>query len=224
MTINDTGKYALAAALLSCVTTAASATTTMNFDSLRNSDPTSYTYVTGPYREAGFTLNASMCQGPNNSGCFIGVQRFKSMDKVGAAIATQYVSPMVTLTRDNGSAFLIQSIDFAEYFDNGIYQPFSTDVVFSYVFADGTTGTSTKTFSQDGAYVPTTFTFSLAPLTSFSWKPITGSGVQFDNIVLNDVPAAAVPETATWGMMLLGFGMIGGAARRRVRTAGTRLA
>ena len=30
-----------------------------------------------------------------------------------------------------------------------------------------------------------------------------------------DVAAAAVPEPATWGMMLLGFGMVGFAARRR---------
>jgi hypothetical protein len=32
--------------------------------------------------------------------------------------------------------------------------------------------------------------------------------------------AAAVPETATWGMMILGFGMIGAAARsRKVKTS-----
>ncbi|WP_225883149.1 PEPxxWA-CTERM sorting domain-containing protein [Sphingomonas aliaeris] len=30
---------------------------------------------------------------------------------------------------------------------------------------------------------------------------------------------AAVPESATWGMMILGFGMIGGAARRRRHVA-----
>ncbi|MGO8608729.1 PEPxxWA-CTERM sorting domain-containing protein [Rhizobium johnstonii] len=27
--------------------------------------------------------------------------------------------------------------------------------------------------------------------------------------------AVAVPETATWGMMILGFGLVGGAMRRR---------
>ncbi|KQS04452.1 hypothetical protein ASG11_09480 [Sphingomonas sp. Leaf357] len=216
------GKLVLAASLLSCAATGAGATTVMNFDSLRAADPTDYTYVTGPYKEAGFTLTSSLCQGPNNSGCFIGVQRFKSMDKVGAAIATQYVSPKVTLTRDSGAAFLLQSIDFSEYFDNLIYAPFTTDVIFSYVFADGSTGTTTRTFSNDGAYLPTTFSFSLAPLRSFSWTPVTGGGVQFDNIVLNDV--AAVPEPATWGMMLLGFGMIGSAVRRRKATAGVRFA
>jgi hypothetical protein len=41
---------------------------------------------------------------------------------------------------------------------------------------------------------------------------VTGSGVQFDNIVLADVPA--VPEPATWAMMLIGFGLIGFVARR----------
>ncbi|KQS04017.1 hypothetical protein ASG11_06930 [Sphingomonas sp. Leaf357] len=38
-----------------------------------------------------------------------------------------------------------------------------------------------------------------------------------DNVVVN---AAAVPEPATWGMMILGFGMIGAAARsRKVKTS-----
>jgi hypothetical protein len=207
-------KLALAASLLTFTASAASATTVMNFDSLRSKDTTGYTYVTGPYKEAGFTLNAGSCQGSAKTGCFLGVQPFKSMDKVGGAIATQFVSTPVTLTRDNGASFLMQSIDFSEYFDNLIYQPFSTDVIFSYVFANGGTGTSTRTFSSDGAFVPTTFNFDLAPLKSFSWTPVTGGGVQFDNIRLNDV-IAAVPEPTTWAMMVLGFGVMGSAMRRR---------
>ena len=34
---------------------------------------------------------------------------------------------------------------------------------------------------------------------------------------LDNVSVSAVPEPATWAMMLLGFGLIGGAMRRRVR-------
>ena len=37
----------------------------------------------------------------------------------------------------------------------------------------------------------------------------------FDNIVYNS--AAAVPEPATWLMMILGFGLVGGAMRYRQR-------
>ena len=113
----------------------------------------------------------------------------------------------------------MQSIDFSEYFDNLIYQPFSTDVIFSYVFANGGTGTSTRTFSTNGKFLPTTFNFDLAPLKSFSWTPVTGGGVQFDNIRLNDV-IAAVPEPTTWAMMVLGFGVMGSAMRRRKVTTG----
>lgn len=46
-------------------------------------------------------------------------------------------------------------------------------------------------------------------------------GFQLDNIVLNDT-VAAVPEPATWALMLLGFGFVGGAlrsAKRRTKVA-----
>ena len=42
------------------------------------------------------------------------------------------------------------------------------------------------------------------------------SNIQFDMIKQNDITvAAAIPEPATWMMMLFGFGLIGGAMRRR---------
>ena len=36
---------------------------------------------------------------------------------------------------------------------------------------------------------------------------------------LDNVSISAVPETATWAMMILGFGVVGGAVRRRRSTA-----
>ncbi len=50
----------------------------------------------------------------------------------------------------------------------------------------------------------TTLTFASATQTAF--------GPALDN-----VSVAAVPEPATWGMFILGFGLIGGAMRRRTR-------
>jgi len=205
---------ALAVALIAPA--AQAATTVLDFDTLRSSSRTSVTYVQGPYSEDGFTLRAASCQrslGVANMGCFLGVAPYHSVDKVGGALATQYVSTDVTLTQDSGAAFLFQSIDFSEFLDNGIYQPFSTAVNFTFTFADGTTGTDSRIFSTDGAYLPTTFAFDLAPVTAVRWKPVTGSGVQFDNVVLAD--AAAVPEPASWALMIGGFGMVGGAMRRR---------
>jgi hypothetical protein len=42
----------------------------------------------------------------------------------------------------------------------------------------------------------------------------TATGVAFE---FDDIAAAGVPEPATWGMLILGFGMVGFAARRRER-------
>ena len=51
---------------------------------------------------------------------------------------------------------------------------------------------------------------------------ITGSYIQTiggNTVTINVGQAAAVPEPATWGLMVLGFGMIGAAARsRKVKT------
>jgi hypothetical protein len=57
-----------------------------------------------------------------------------------------------------------------------------------------------------------TYRVSSGPLLTGATFASTGSGFEFDNL------AAAVPEPATWGMMILGFGLVGGAMRRRPKT------
>lgn len=61
------------------------------------------------------------------------------------------------------------------------------------------------------------YTFTVNPLTLSTGNTTTGV------LTANVATAAAVPEVATWAMMLAGFGMIGFAARRRqsVKTAVT---
>ena len=41
------------------------------------------------------------------------------------------------------------------------------------------------------------------------------SGLAYAGLTINNVPIGAVPEPTTWAMMIGGFGMIGGALRRR---------
>jgi PEP-CTERM motif len=48
-------------------------------------------------------------------------------------------------------------------------------------------------------------------------NPFIGNG-NVDTWVIRGV-AGAVPEPATWGLMLVGFGIVGGAMRRRQRTS-----
>ena len=52
---------------------------------------------------------------------------------------------------------------------------------------------------------------SNTPITSVQFHQGGGGGFEFDNVTL----AGAVPEPAGWALMLGGFGLIGGAMRRR---------
>lgn len=47
-----------------------------------------------------------------------------------------------------------------------------------------------------------------------------GRGAQIDNISVTGTLPSAVPEPATWAMMITGFGLAGGAIRNRRRWAG----
>lgn len=55
-----------------------------------------------------------------------------------------------------------------------------------------------------------TYTVTSGPsITGATFLSAGGNAFEFDNL------SAAVPEPAAWGMMILGFGLIGGALRRR---------
>lgn len=61
--------------------------------------------------------------------------------------------------------------------------------------------------------VQTTFTID-----SLSAPTLEVDRASLDYVLLSPAPIAAVPEPATWGMMLLGFALIGSTLRRRDRT------
>lgn len=57
----------------------------------------------------------------------------------------------------------------------------------------------------------------LSNATSGQWQLAAGSQLRYlfgDNVRQSQVYVAAVPEPATWGMMILGFGLLGGLLRR----------
>ena len=54
----------------------------------------------------------------------------------------------------------------------------------------------------------------------YTWN--WGSGANADSLTINigtAIPPGAVPEPSTWAMLILGFGAVGGALRRRKRPA-----
>ena len=86
----------------------------------------------------------------------------------------------------------------------------------------------TNTFIGGNSYTFEGRTYSLV---EFSWRRYLGNAVSeyvavpggdgndySGNIRIDSALAAGVPEPATWGLMILGFGMVGGAMRRRAKT------
>lgn len=91
---------------------------------------------------------------------------------------------------------------------------------FAFDYAAGSSLTisvsSQSTTLPGGTYPPFIMSFfgvtADAPFSSASFT-MSGSGTDLDNLRLGSI--AAVPEPATWAMMILGFCVIGGALRRR---------
>jgi hypothetical protein len=197
----------------------AEATTILNFDSTRGRDGgTGYVY--GDYQEQGFTVTADECTGSDNT-CFVTSGSFaNSLDKTGAALATQVNPATVTVLKDDGGPFVLDSLAVADFYGNIFSVGKPTDTVrFTFTFADGTFTTVNYDIANTPGQNLTTnlLTFDLAPLTAFSFIPLGGAQIQFDNITLSDPAAAAVPEASTWAMMIVGFGLTGTALRRRRR-------
>jgi hypothetical protein len=80
-----------------------------------------------------------------------------------------------------------------------------------------TSGSTVTAFADRPSFAYTQFTQyfvanSSSSLISFAYKHVS------PNFYLDDVSVTMVPEPAAWGLMVAGFGMVGFAMRRRVRT------
>ncbi|CAM3096095.1 hypothetical protein SPAN111604_03495 [Sphingomonas antarctica] len=124
-----------------------------------------------------------------------------------------YNGAPVTMATVDGSHFNATSIDagLGSYFTPG--QAYS--IMLSGTRADG---------SQVTQALDVTDTFSTYALHNFDnlvslqfGHPGGGFYFTFDNLAVS--PFSATPEPAAWAMMLVGFGAMGGAMRRRKRTA-----
>jgi hypothetical protein len=94
-----------------------------------------------------------------------------------------------------------------------------TDVDFTSVFINGTSATITRL----GAGAFEVAFANMVPITAGILNTLTVNGVSRGGGAyggqLSFIPTAAIPEPATWAMMLVGFGMVGAATRYRRRSS-----
>ncbi|QXQ06200.1 PEPxxWA-CTERM sorting domain-containing protein [Sphingosinicellaceae bacterium] len=113
-------------------------------------------------------------------------------------------------------------IDFAKPVSNLTFN-YSDDDVTSTLGFEGSSTTASFTgqlFADGDPLTQDVFNLSIVPnitqLIVFSNDP---GGVIFDNFSFTTSVAGEVPEPATWAMMIVGFGAVGGSLRRRNKLA-----
>ena len=140
----------------------------------------------------------------------------------GAAIENSNSYPgELDVSAISGGLFNFNSIDFSYRF---ITEPFSVSGFLNNVLV-GTDTIVNLHYSNTSAFV-THNAVTLKGLTVDQLKISLPSDhhtdARFDNLKLTSV-VAAVPEPATWAMMIVGFGLVGGAMRRRKSLTATRV-
>lgn len=135
----------------------------------------------------------------------------------------------IDLVGNQGAGAVITSTPFA-LIGGTTYTLTFTDLLQGFSAGDGTTATYaatvggfTRNFTSTGAVANQSFSFT--PLGSINaatlaftvlTSPDSVHGPVLSNILLGSTGvASAVPEPATWAMMIAGFGVVGGAVRRR---------
>lgn len=190
-------KFAASVAVTLLATSAASAATVVNFSGLNYY--TSLSAGKPVYSESGVTFTVPG-YGLANGGLH------------GFAITINSSTTITVTPQAGGSSneFDFISEEFSEAND---VQPVDT-VNFVGTKANGTTVTGFLTLPADSTAIETFAPSNFTGLISLTYK----SGfANFQNFTFNPatVYASAVPEPATWAMMLVGMGAIGFAARRR---------
>ncbi len=141
----------------------------------------------------------------------------------GASVVPTRPANLTTFALTDGGTFDFTSIDLTFAFDDQNFVEGGSssggDVTF---FFNGSPTGQTVTFDALAGFE--TFTFNAMDVTSVSFSATSSTtNFAFDNIVIGG-PMTAVPEPASWAMMIAGFGLVGGTLRRSRRTQAVALA
>jgi hypothetical protein len=116
----------------------------------------------------------------------------------------------ITFSLENGGLFSLASLDAAQTWI-GYDSPLTLTLT-----GTGADGVVTRTISAGAEQAEAFSTYMFSDLVNLSSLTITGgpefSEFAIDNVILSP---AAVPEPASWTMLIAGFGIVGGALRRR---------
>lgn len=193
--------FCAAAALVGTFSVASASATTITFENLPNN-----VNIPNNYADLTWTnINALNTTGFSASGYVNGVQS-------GSFVAYNAAGQAGSIT-STSSPFTLNSGFFAGAWNDGL-------LVTAVGFVDGIQ-TYSKSFTVDTARASLQ-TFDWTGLSMVTFNSVggvnhgySGVGTQFslDNLTVNEVPA--VPEPATWALMLVGFGMAGAGIRAR---------
>jgi len=191
----------LATACLGASSAAQAATTLVDFTEFAHTKP-------GPYGQDYYTRLESQGFEFTNSLNSLSVlarnHAYNTVDPTGATLLAHY-GGTTKLRRLSGEAFNLESFDFAEFTNN----PASSQTLQVRYF-DGV-NERLRTFQFDTHKGAQTAALDLR---NVQWVSFDTQS-QFDNFRLSDVASGAVPEPATWAMMILGLGAAGATLRRR---------
>jgi hypothetical protein len=186
---------------------AAVTVTTLDFDYLTSPGG-------GPYPTQ-VTLGYSVTPAIANGLFLFSSRNPYNADQDGATITQGFFGMPVRIARLDGALFDLKSIDLTDYFNSAR----AISVAFSFTGADG--AVTSQVFRTDAVKGLQTFAPDLKNLRSFALAGQGSDYVQFDNVVLSSGAANAVPEPATWALMLMGFFGLGSALRTARRVSPT---
>ena len=179
----------------------AAATTTIDFSGVPTYFFTSYTQSGATVTAVGGGNMSVSSAGPNGTAAIIGEAGPRQELRAAFAADQDFVSiDLGDFGYDSDLAFL------------EIFNASNTSLGFTSLLIPGTDATM-HTLSLSGVAIRSAVFGSRAP-------SLNGSSIYADNLTFGS--SQAVPEPASWAMMLIGFGAIGGAMRRR-RTARGRM-